>query len=254
MVVFTQLTKVVYKTLWLVLCFTSYSCISISLRLLFSKPKDNLIIAAREGNFDEVKRLINIGYDIGLRNYGHDLTALDWAAYCGHYDVVKYLIKEGAKINEPSPSHGFTPLMQTNNVKIAQLLIDNGAQTNYSTKVGSTPLILAVYFNKTCDQRDHYCNKISVLDEMFSENWDKTISYYDEDLVELLLKNGADKTINYQDERGYTALIYACRCDSPKVVKWLLEAGADSNIINPAAYREEIKTLLIQYGAKAAGR
>ena len=97
---------------------------------------------------------------------------------------------------------------------------------------------------------------------------------YDERIVKYLLDNGLKKMLHYKDDYGMTALMYACWFGTPNIVKWLLEAGANPNdtvtwggnipfkkevysgldlleLNTKPEYHEEIRKLLIQYGAKS---
>ncbi len=61
-------------------------------------PRMNLIDAVRQNNIDEVQSYIAAKADLNARdNIGW--TALMWATYCGHENMVKLLIDAKANLN-----------------------------------------------------------------------------------------------------------------------------------------------------------
>jgi hypothetical protein len=59
---------------------------------------NELVIAARDGNFIKVKNLVESGVSVDVKNdYG--LTSLAYASMKGHMEVVKYLVLKGANVN-----------------------------------------------------------------------------------------------------------------------------------------------------------
>lgn len=112
--------------------------------------------------------------------------------------LLKQFVKQGVDINKPDDFFGFSPLMHAvhdrDNIAVAQFLIDNGAQVNFVSQIGTTALTNAA-------ERGNV------------------------DAVALLLDHGAD--INYQMPNGFTALMSAAINNKPEVVKILLANGAD---------------------------
>lgn len=54
-------------------------------------------------------------------------------------DIVQVLIESGIDVNE-SNEHGFTPLHESRDERIARMLVEAGAQINVRNKIGWTPL------------------------------------------------------------------------------------------------------------------
>ena len=108
-----------------------------------------LIAAAKSGDLEAVKKQIKKGTAVDATTDEIDAyTALGWAAYYGHRDVVEFLIEKGAKIDVQNHS-GYTPLMaaaQTSHNKIVRVLLDKGANPNVATTNGDTALIYASMF------------------------------------------------------------------------------------------------------------
>ena len=108
-----------------------------------------LIAAAKSGDLEAVKKQLKQGTAVDATTDEIDAyTALGWAAYHGHRDVVEFLLEKGAKIDVQNHS-GYTPLMaaaQTSHNKIVRVLLDKGANPNLATKNGDTALIYASMF------------------------------------------------------------------------------------------------------------
>eukprot|EP00434_Breviolum_minutum_P007685 symbB.v1.2.006779.t1/scaffold396.1/size242164/6 len=118
------------------------------------------------------------------------------AAYFGHEDAVKALVKRGAKL-EAKTKFGLTPLSQAarnGQVRICELLLDFKADANSATKQGRS----------TLQQAAHQGHK---------------------NVVELLLARRADP--NSKDEKGVTPLHSAALSGFGDMVEVLLSYGAD---------------------------
>lgn len=104
---------------------------------------------------------------------------LNLAARADNLQAVKWLLANGAKLNEISKDRGYTAIMDAvwrGNEEITKFLIKKGAELNTISKEGQTMLILAVGADKT-------------------------------EIVRMLAENGADPDI--QDGMGMSAYGYA---------------------------------------------
>lgn len=137
---------------------------------------DQLIIAAREGNLEKARSLIEKGADVNAKEKvtGEGYTAIFHAASYGHTAIVKLLIEKGANVNErpgrnapiiiaawgghtdtirvlleagadpnAKSDTGWTALAEASRkgyLEIARLLIDKGADVNVRLSDGNTPL------------------------------------------------------------------------------------------------------------------
>ncbi|MCO5568201.1 hypothetical protein L7F22_021897 [Adiantum nelumboides] len=93
-----------------------------------------LLVAARKGDLDEVRRLLDDGSDANEMSLGHKnsgVTALHLAAAGGHIDVMDELLERGCNIDARTRlGCGWTPLhhaAKEKNKKAIRFLIENGA-------------------------------------------------------------------------------------------------------------------------------
>jgi ankyrin repeat protein len=77
-----------------------------------------LLFAAREGNIETVKLLLDAGAPIGQVSEGDHTSPMLMAAINGHFDIAKLLLERGASPNQASDA-GATPLYATINVQYA---------------------------------------------------------------------------------------------------------------------------------------
>ena len=161
-----------------------------------------LITAAHNGNLKAVQILLKYKPGIELRgNLKHDdelvqdCTPLWAAAAAGHFDVVKKLITQRAKVDSKDLT-GSTPLRaaaQKGYLDIVSCLVRNGADVNACKNDGSTALFPACYHGHT-------------------------------DVVDFLIERGAN--VNVKDKDDYTALHCATRQGFIAIANKLLSHGA----------------------------
>ena len=117
-----------------------------------------LLKAVEEGNFREVKRLIESGVDVNERSLYKDMwgnTALHFAVRSGSLEMVKYLVDHGAKVTreDGSGSRGSDSLLwwacvEGNDV-IADYLLQHGAIEALNTQPECSPLYAACFWGRT---------------------------------------------------------------------------------------------------------
>jgi len=179
-------------------------------------------------------------------------TALNYAAREGHLDVARLLVERGAKL-ELADDNGVTPLIDailnasffrvsrtgaSPHLGIANLLLDAGANVNATDWYGETPLWAAVDLrNLELGPAD---KATGIRDESFA-------------LIERLLAAGAEpnaRTREFPHERRYivavvgsvawvdlagqTPFLRAAAAGDLRVMRLLLEHGADPNIATEA--------------------
>ena len=100
--------------------------------------------AAKEGNIDTVKMMIEQGIDINITNKQGD-TALHWASRGDFFAIVTLLLEYKAEVNVKN-NKSYAPLhwaVANGNVEIVELLLINGADPNVENVYETTPLSLA---------------------------------------------------------------------------------------------------------------
>lgn len=203
--------------------------------------RNKLIVAIVNGDYEEVKSLLESGVDPNFQNewypplmkavvydqlqiistlllYGANI---DYQRFDGenalmiaaskhdHQEIFDFLIQCGADINIKD-NYGWTALMYAanyGNYNAIRELIKLGATINIVDKDGRTPLIYAAK----------------------NGNWGSI-----PELIEGLVKKNNHQSIqsfiDHQDKDGITALMYVARYDQPETVQKLIKYGADINV------------------------
>lgn len=157
--------------------------------------------------------------DMAIDDDGH--TALHWACAMGRIRIVKLLLSAGADIFKVNKA-GQTPLMRS-------VMFAN----NYDVR--KFPELYELLHRSTLNI-DNYNRTLfhHVVDVAMSKGKTHAARYYMETILTRLAdypKELAD-VINFQDEDGETALTMAARCRSKRLVKILIDHGADPKIVN----------------------
>ncbi len=121
-----------------------------------------------------------------------------FASATDQIEIAKLLIENGADINE-TDNTGITTLMEASSngqLEIVKLLIEKGADVNKVNAYGETALAVASYYGHL-------------------------------EIVRLLIEKGAD--VNEVDKNGRTALMEASPNGWLEIIKLLIEKGADVN-------------------------
>jgi len=162
---------------------------------LFMVSCASITQSVKEGDLESVKKIIEGGADVNAK--GDDTfhsPALLTAAEKGNAQIVAYLISKGANVNAYNDI-GFTALVyvarDSKDTKIAQMLVDAGANINWNHAFMKTPLMWAAEYGR-------------------------------KDMVKYLLSKKAD--VNIRTKYGKTALDYG-QFDA-EISKMLVDAGA----------------------------
>ena len=88
---------------------------------------------SKSGDLDKVKRALELGADVNYETVdGNEFnTPLTYAADNGHFDVVKYLIENGAGENEYYLSTALVEAVKNRNNEMAIYLVEKGANTAF---------------------------------------------------------------------------------------------------------------------------
>ncbi|MDO8339236.1 MAG: ankyrin repeat domain-containing protein [Candidatus Burarchaeum sp.] len=182
-----------------------------------------LLEAAKNGETENVRALIEKGADVTMQDYyrktalqvatenshtetasviqhGMDMKLLEDAKYRGTADSIKALLDAGADVNW-TDDFGMTPLMNA-----------------VCARRGDDVVLLLVSYGADINKRDGF-GKTALMYEI-NDEWERSITP--------CLIAGAD--LNIQDKDGMTALMHAARLNRYKTVKCLLDAKAGLDI------------------------
>jgi ankyrin repeat protein len=188
---------------------TTVTELSIQGAIAFVEPEEPLVKAAFKEDLEAVKQLVFTSLDVNVRDKGTNTTALDQAAENGNLEIVRTLVRAGARANLENRS-GRSPLMylrEKATVELVRELISAGARVNASDESGTTALMNAAEYSSPA-------------------------------VVKELIENGA--RIDLKDDDGKTALMFAAGNDDARNAKILIDAGAALN-----AKDEDGKTALM---------
>ncbi|CAD7697559.1 unnamed protein product [Ostreobium quekettii] len=211
------------------------------LRLLMDSPntadEQALIMAATDGDFEEVERLLNEGVDIEVRT-ARDSTPLMLAAFMGHLEIVELLIDEGARINstdidERTPLHYAS---QKNHTTVVQVLLEHGADLNSQGTKMSTPLFVAAQSDAT-GALDYLLQMDGIEVDLDNfQGWTPLIAAADmghEASVQRLLDAEADPTVA-TNLRATALHRAALTLEGNRVLPLLIDRGVEVNALDNA--------------------
>jgi len=189
-----------------------------------------LHIACREGHFQIVEFLLDNGAHINARNY-IDNTPLHLACHNGYYSIVQLLVERGALLNIRN-KFNFTPLhfaSQDGHYKLVKFLVEHGADVNLRDKKKWTP---SHWVSKTIQLQIinllvQHGGKIKMDDVLKMPSplyWASWNGEYR--IVLFLLENGVE--VNHEEK---STLEIAIKKGHHNIVKLLLSYGADPSSI-----------------------
>lgn len=95
-------------------------------------PNDALLWSIKNYYPDYIKKAIERGANINLKENTYNWTALMEASYYGNLNLVKFLVENGANVNIKN-QHGHTAICRaslTNKIEVVKYLKENGAKKN----------------------------------------------------------------------------------------------------------------------------
>jgi ankyrin repeat protein len=158
---------------------------------------------------------------------GGGLTPLIFAAREGDLESAKYLIDAGADINQPT-EYGWTPLLTaTNNrhYKLGVFLMSRGANPSLANKGGWTPLYLATD-NRNIEGGDYPVPKpdldhLEYIQALLAHDADPNARAKDNTLTRTIF------TMQWFYEAGCTPFVRAAQSSDTELMQLLLDYGAD---------------------------
>lgn len=202
-----------------------------------------LIAAIEKNDLSAVAASIAAGADVNNRNQFSG-TPLMLASMAFSYEIVKLLIDSKADINaiDNEGSNALDCAFLRFSLPLSANL-EGITDTNYSYEEGYMNALLTVSRREGNNSiEDNLSNTLKIIELLLNSQCKlKKSTVYNallwvavsgcESLLKLLIKHGVD--LNSKDENGNTVLIFAVlNHASPKIVKILIENGADAYIKN----------------------
>ena len=220
-----------------------------------STGQETLADLIRAGNREAVLAAIT-SPDIDVNAAEPDgSTALLWATYKVDHELVRALLKAGAKANVTS-NYGSSPLTEAvklGDVDLVRVLLDAGADPNSPNHDNQTALMLAssigsLKIAELLVARRANVNAVESFRGQTALMWAAGENH--PDIVDLLLAKGADVKLRakhddwprqmtsepraqFRPTGGLTALLYATRSGCHRCAVAIVKAGADVNQPNP---------------------
>ncbi|CAB4396890.1 ankyrin [Rhizophagus irregularis] len=115
----------------------------------------NIWVAAANGDIQRVTELIRSGLSPNSKD-SNGYTPLAAAASYNHFDLIEFLISEGADVNIRDNDND-TPLYVAENVEVARKLLSHGADPFVKNSEGKTPAQVA-YEEEWFEVAELYCS------------------------------------------------------------------------------------------------
>lgn len=222
---------------------------------------NSIWIAARAGKVDEVKKHLEKGTNVNIKDEQGG-TLVSAAALAGQLDVVRFLIEEGVNLKLPNNDRN-TALHAAaflGHLEVVELLIEAGSEINAKNNNGETPLDSSAgeWNQELKDIVNFFVGTLQMeLDpDDVKENRPKVASFLRSEggklgseirtpkgkdlwslaklgkLVDLkqALSDGSDP--NALDDKGITPIAWAAMADQSEAVQLLIDAGANINAKN----------------------
>ncbi len=159
-----------------------------------------------------------------------DFRPLSKASESGNLEIVQYLLKTG-KNSQGTLNDALWALCDArpkpDTLKIAQLLLDSGAQVNSQAGFYNTTPLYGAAQNGSLELVKLLVSKgakVNAVDKYFSRPLAKAVQADNLEIAKFLLEHGADKTINHSDTEFQTAIFKA---RSAKMAQLLIANGAN---------------------------
>jgi ankyrin repeat protein len=200
--------------------------------LVFAAGNDALVEAAKNQDAQRVRALLSQHTDAKARS-ADGSTALLWAAHWNDVSTGELLLRAGA---DPNAANEFkmTPLSQAclnGGAPLVELLLKSGANPNTPIATGETPLMTCARSGSVDAVRalvahDADINAREPVQHQTALMWAAAERHTD--VVKFLIEAHADSQA--RTRKGFTALHFAAREGDEETVRVLLGAGLDVNL------------------------
>ena len=224
---------------------------------------------------EKLVKLINSGLEVNCPVRGYNIESaeteyadlpLEVACSYGNYEIAQLLIEKGAVVGRikglPSPLGSILDFYDDSDLEMVKFLLENGAEenvdaegTNYTNRASS----LATPGGVRLSNKDDAHNATLIFKELEATgaelNQKQVVLAAGSNNAELLKylieEKGMDLNQGLEFPQYFTPLTAACYDNSLDTAKYLLEHGANKNLINTEgkkaidyAHTEEMKALL----------
>lgn len=212
---------------------------------MHTKTVEELETMLRIGNTVDLKTDLHPQDDLILTSNAQEETLLHHAVGIDSLPMLSYLLKNGLiKWINHKNTLGKTPLFFINIgsescLKIAQLLVDNGANIEEPNNKGQTVVMRSIKKAEKTNTLEDFKRALSLLDFLISKGADinaenlaqntalsslKLTKNYSENLLTYLAKRGGD--LNHQDSKHGWAPLHRAAFRRPELVPLLINLGA----------------------------
>jgi len=202
-----------------------------------SASSQEIFTAYENENYEKIKNLLENRADANQVRDTIGITLMYDAAWDNNIQIAKMLHKYGGKVDLPCGKHGVTPLLpacQQNSFEIVKFLVNNGADANqkykaagnqtpirFACKTGNIELVNFLLENGA-DLENEPDDRLTPLIQASRSN------HYD--LVKFLIEKGANVNAYARDKE--CALNQAIKNNNYKIVKLLIDNGAKLSYVD----------------------
>ncbi len=128
-------------------------CVFLWANLIFAQqldPDSELIAAAQTGSLHDVRAALRNGANVDAKGLAKGETALMNAGVKGYSDIVKFLLDNGADVNQKGDHHETALILSSAQAdsEIVKLLLQKGAEVNARANNNETALMFAATFGR----------------------------------------------------------------------------------------------------------
>ena len=188
----------------------------------------NLMLAASEGYYTEVERMILKGADPDAET-GEGVTPLIYAVNNSRLNTVRTLLRYDADVNHITGRRETPLLLAVKNMdfEISEMLIRYGAEVNFRGNYGAAPLhFAAIYgYSDITDLLLYYDAEADIKTNDGTTPLMAAIWAGWPDVAELLIMNGAN--LEARDDEGFTPFLIAAQNGDTLRMEMLRKKGVD---------------------------